>query len=78
MNYLQKKALQAQINARNVITKAQAVLKNEDGLSHSTEILVWTLSAVVLVGALTVLAVALFTDDIFPALGDKMKDILNL
>ena len=78
MNYLQRKILTAQIGTKNTITKVQTLLKNKDGLSTSTEILLWVLLGAVIVGIIGGLAIALIKSDIFPALSTKVKDILNL
>lgn len=76
--FLQRQAIKAQIGTKQLLNKTSDVLKNNDGLSHSTEVLIWSLGSAVIVAAVVVLALALFTDEVFPALGDKMKEILNM
>lgn len=55
-----------------------AVLKNDRGAAHTTEILIWVLAVVVIAAIIVGLMILLIKNDIFPMLSEKIKEIFNM
>lgn len=82
MNKVNQWMLKQQIHAKNAadtfLAKGKAVMKNKDGLSHTTEILLWTLAAATVVVTVVGLIILLINDEVLPGLKTKISDILNI
>lgn len=72
--FLLKQAVRAQM----LKERAYSMLHDNDGLSESTEKLLWVLGTVVIVGGAIVWAVSFMDKTALPKIGEKIMDILNL
>lgn len=70
--------IKTQEKASSIVQKGEAVIKNKDGLSHTMEVLLWSLGAAAIVALIVGLAFLLIKSEIFPDFSAKMKEILNM
>ncbi len=71
--FITKKYLRAMELKDNAIK----TLNNKDGLSHTTEILLYCAAGAAIVLVVTGLFILLIKNDAFPGLADKLKEIFN-
>lgn len=75
---INKAIITLQIKAMQKINQVKAVIKSNDGLSHTVEILLWVLGAAAVVAVIIAGVILLVKNDVFPMFTEKMKEIFNM
>ncbi|WMJ24314.1 hypothetical protein RBG61_06515 [Paludicola sp. MB14-C6] len=75
--YVDEKCIKAQQWLVEQAQETKELLQNKDGISHTTEVLLWSAGAAAVVLVAIGLFVVLLKTDVFPKLGTKLQEIFN-